>query len=41
MTNNLLAVQVSLYTRIQRTILAVEKPLVDTKLAAVEAALKR
>ncbi len=33
--------QVSLYNRIQRTILAVERPLVDGKLTAVEAALKR
>lgn len=31
----------SLYNRIQRTILAVEKPLVEGKLLAVEAALKR
>jgi hypothetical protein len=37
----LLPRQVSLYNRIQRTILAVEKPLVDTKLTAVEAALQR
>jgi hypothetical protein len=32
---------VSLYNRIQRNILPVEKPLVDAKLTAVEAALQR
>ena len=31
----------TLYNRIQRTILPVEKPLVDGKLASVEAALQR
>jgi hypothetical protein len=33
--------QVALYNRIQRTILPVEKPLVEAKLSAVEAALQR
>ncbi|GBF97683.1 flagellar outer dynein arm heavy chain beta [Raphidocelis subcapitata] len=36
-----LDLMVTLYNRIQRTILAVERPLVDGKLAAVESALRR
>jgi dynein heavy chain len=36
-----LDLMVGLYNKVQRTILAVEKPLVQQKLDAVEAALKR